>query len=81
MTAASGFRPCLAIVGSVLAFALLIEKAGLIPAVIATVLVSSLGSRQVRIREALILSLFLAVAMALLFVGFLDQPFTLIAGF
>lgn len=81
MTTPEGLRPGLAIVGSVLVFALLIERAGLVPAVTLTALVASLGSPNVNIRSAVMLSLGLAVAMALLFVGFLGQPFTLIAGF
>jgi NhaP-type Na+/H+ and K+/H+ antiporter len=78
---ASGLRPCLAIAGSVLAFALLIENAGLIPAVIGAVVIASRGSTTSRVGQALFLSLWLAAAMALLFVGFLDQPFTLLRGF
>jgi hypothetical protein len=62
-------------------FALLIERAGLIPAVMMTVLVASLGSATLRIRDALLLSMCMAVAMAILFVGLLDQPFILVAGF
>jgi hypothetical protein len=81
MTAHRGLRPCLAVTGSVLMFALLIENAGLIPAVIVTVVIASLGSPQVRLRNALILSVCLAAAMSLLFVRFLDQPFTLLRGF
>ena len=61
-------------------FALLIEKAGLIPAVTVTVVIASLGSPDVRIRDALMFAVCLAAAMSL-FVSLLDQPFTLLAGF
>jgi hypothetical protein len=81
MMAHPGLRPCLAITASVLMFALLIERAGLIPAVTVTVLIASMGSTAMAIRNALILSVCLAAAMSLLFVGFLDQPFTLLRGF
>jgi hypothetical protein len=81
MTAPAGLRPCVAITGSVLMFALLIEKAGLIPAVTVTVVIASLGSPDVRIRDALMFAVCLAAAMSLLFVSLLDQPFTLLAGF
>jgi hypothetical protein len=81
MTAGSGLRPCLAIVGSVLAFALLIERAGFLAAVMLTVLLASLGSRELSVRQALILAVAVAAVMAVLFVGLLDQPFKLVAAF
>jgi NhaP-type Na+/H+ and K+/H+ antiporter len=81
MNVHAGLRPCVAITASVLVFALLIEPAGLIPAVIAAVLVAGLGSRAIRLREVMIFAMCLAAAMALLFVGLLRQPFTVIAGF
>lgn len=74
-------RPCGAIVASVLVFAVLIERGGLIPAVILTVLVASQASRELRPRGALLLALGLAAFVSLIFVGLLAQPFTLIAGF
>ena len=73
-------RPCLAIAGSVLTFALLIERAGFLPAVLSTVLVASLASRELSALQAVILAVALAAALAGLFVGLLGQPFTLIAG-
>jgi putative tricarboxylic transport membrane protein len=76
----SALRPCLAISGSVLAFALLIERTGFLPAVVATVLVASLGAGTLTVRHALLLAITVAVVMAVLFVGLLDQPFTLVAG-
>ena len=76
----SALRPCLAIPGSVLAFALLIERTGFLPAVVATVLVASLGAGTLTVRQALLLAITVAVVMAILFVGLLDQPFTLVAG-
>lgn len=80
MTRYPALRPSLAVTSSVLAFALLIERAGLIPAVIATVLVAALGSRESHPRETVVLAVCLAAAMALLFVGLLGQPFNLLAG-
>ena len=73
-------RSCAAICGSVVAFALLIEIGGLIPATAAATFVASTGSRAVNIRDALILSVGVATAIALLFVGLLNQPFLLVAG-
>ena len=81
MTVPQGLRSCLAIAGSVLAFAWLIEPAGLLPAVMATVVVASLGDVERRTRRTLILSVCLAAAVWLVFVVLLDQPFSAIRGF
>lgn len=81
MTRHHGLQPVLSVTGSVLLFALLIENAGLVPAVAATVVVASLGSRSGSIREAFLLAAVLAAGMSLLFVGLLDQPFTLFPSF
>jgi hypothetical protein len=81
MTTPHGLQPVLSVTGSVLLFALLIENAGLIPAVAATVVVASLGSRSGNSREVFLLAAALAAGMSLLFVGLLDQPFSLFPGF
>ncbi len=80
VTVSSGTRACLAVSGSVLTFALLIELAGLLPAVVATVLVAAMGTRESRPRETLIFAACLAAVVALLFVGLLGQPITLLVG-
>lgn len=72
------FRPCLAISGSVIAFALLIERAGFPAAVMLTVLIASSGSRQLRVRQLLLLAVIIAAAMSIVFVGLLHQPFQLV---
>jgi hypothetical protein len=76
----ASIRPLLAVIGSVLSFALLIESAGLIPAVIISVLIASRGTRHPRVGEALLFGACLALAMSILFVMMLGQPFTLIRG-
>jgi hypothetical protein len=81
MTTRHGLQPVLSVTGSVLLFALLIENAGLVPAVVATVVVASLGYRSGSLREVFLLAAALAAGMSLLFVGLLDQPFPLFAGF
>ena len=81
VTQGSAMRPCLAIVGSVLAFASLIERAGFLPAVMATVVVASCGAGTLTLRQALLLAAIVATVMAFLFIGLLDQPFSLVAGF
>ena len=74
-------RPCLAIAGGVLAFALLIERVGYLAAVMSTVLITSCASRELNARQALMLAAVVTAVMALLFVGLLDQPFPLVAPF
>ena len=74
ISGASPIRAGLAVIGSVVCFALLIETAGLIPAVIVTVLVASRGSRDTKAREAVLFGICLAVAISVLFVALLHQP-------
>ena len=74
-------RPCLAIAASVFAFALLIERVGYLAAVMTTVFLASLGSRELNVRQALMLAVVVAAAMAGLFIGLLDQPLHLVAAF
>lgn len=79
-TVPPALRSCAAITGSVLAFALLVEAGGLIPATAVATFVASTGSRAANPRDALVLSVGVAAAMPLLFVGLLNQPFSLVAG-
>jgi hypothetical protein len=77
MTTPPALRPSLAIFSSVTVFALLVERAGFLAAVMLTVLVASLGSREFGARQAAVLAVAVATAMTLVFVGLLDQPFAL----
>jgi len=79
--AAFPIRSCAAITGGVLAFAFLIERAGLGLAVIAAVLISTLGFRGSRFGAGLIFGVGLAAATYVLFVGLLGQPIKLLPGF
>ena len=81
MKAGPAVQPCVAIACSVFAFALLIERVGYLAAVMLTVLIASYGSRELTVRQALLLSLVVTAVMAVLFVGLLDQPLRLVAGF
>ena len=78
IASASPLRAWLAVIGSVVCFALLIETAGLIPAVIVTVLVASRGSPDTQAREAVLFGICLAVAMSVLFVVLLNQPLAIV---
>ena len=77
MTAPPALRPSLAICGSVMTFALLVERAGFFAAVMLAVLIASLGSRELVPRQAVLLAVAVATAMAIVFIGLLDQPFAL----
>jgi hypothetical protein len=81
MKVSRGARACVAVSTSVAAFALLIESTGLLPAVVAAVMIAAQAAGAARLRDTLTLALCLAAAVALLFVGLLRQPFRLIAGF
>jgi uncharacterized Tic20 family protein len=78
IASAALLRAWLAVICSVVCFALLIERAGLIPAVIVTVLVASRGSRDRQAREALLFGIGLAVAVSVLFVVLLNQPLAMV---
>jgi hypothetical protein len=78
IASAALLRAWLAVVGSVVCFSLLIETAGLIPAVIVTVVVASRGSRATPAREAVLFGICLAVAISVLFVVLLNQPLAIL---
>ena len=77
MSATPAVRPALAVCGSVLAFALLIERLGFPATVMVTVLLASAGSREMNGRQSILLAAAVAAAMTAVFVGLLDQPFLL----
>jgi hypothetical protein len=66
---------------SLVLFGLLMEKAGFIPALVALVFVSAASGSEFKIVEVLLLTVFLTVASAALFIWGLGLPYTLIAGF
>jgi hypothetical protein len=78
VSATPAFRPGVAICGSVIAFALLIERLGFPATVMVTVLLASAGSRQMNGRQSLLLAVVVAAAMTAVFVGLLDQPLSLV---
>jgi hypothetical protein len=68
------WRPQLLIVAAIVVFGLLIERVGLAPAVVASTVVASLASNEMRWRETLLLAVGLAVLCVVLFVKLLGQP-------
>jgi hypothetical protein len=72
-----GWRPLAMVLGSIVTFGLLINRTGLVIAIIATSIVGGLASREVGRIELVLLSLGLAVFCVLVFVYGLSQPFDL----
>lgn len=70
-------RPLLLVTLSILVFALMLERFGLVPAIAATVLASCLGGHEFRWLEVAVLAAILAAASVLIFHLGLGLPFTL----
>src|SRR5262245_46520672 len=68
------FRPQIMIIAALVAFALLIERMGLLAAAAAVVLLGSLASRDARIIEMIVLAVLAAAAAVGLFIYLLGQP-------
>jgi len=68
------FKPLIAICGSFMAFALLIERAGLPAATIASMVVGAFGGPEFRLREQIILAIGFAIASVLVFIHALGLP-------
>ena len=75
------WRPAVLVLASILAFALLVERAGLAPATAALVVISGLADRSHTWKSLTGLFLVLLVAVYLVFERVLGIPFTLIVGF
>ncbi len=62
------FKPLLFVLGAVVAFGLLLRPAGLLVALAALVLISSLGSHEFKLRDVLLLIVGLAVLVLIVFI-------------
>lgn len=71
------WRPLVTITLAVVLFALLFERAGLIPSIFVLIVVGSMAQRKFSIVQALFVAAGLSVASWLLFVQFLQIPFDL----
>jgi hypothetical protein len=71
------WRPLMLITAAVLAFQLLIDRAGLIAATVAVVVVGAIAGRDARIAEVGALAAIMAVCTAVLFVHVLNLPLPL----
>lgn len=72
------WRPFTAIVGGVLLFAVTVERFGMVPALLALTLVSTLAGSKLRWRGALALGVSLCVLAALIFRVALEVPLPLL---
>ena len=66
---------------SLVLFGVLMERAGFIPALAALVFVAAASGREFRIMEVLLLTVFLTVTSAALFIWGLGLPYPLLKGF
>ena len=74
LLASVNWRPLFAVMASILVFALAMPRAGLLPAVFATVVVASLGDPRSRLRQTLLLAAGLAFAAWIVFIHALGLP-------
>ena len=72
------FRPLLLVCAGVMAFAFLIENAGLPAAIITTVIIAALGGQEFRWIEVVLLAIGIAVGAAAIFVYGLGLPMPLL---
>lgn len=75
------FRPLLLVLGAVLAFGLLLRPMGLIVALTVLVIVSSLGSPEFRLRDALLLTVGLTVLVIVVFIYGLSMTIPVLPAF
>lgn len=73
-------RPAILIVLSVVAFALLLQPAGLLPAIVALVALAVPAGREARFRDAVGIAAFLALLCVTIFKIGLEMSFPVIAG-
>jgi hypothetical protein len=75
------WRPVSCIVASMVAFGFLLPRFGLVGALLAMFLISSLGGREFRWREVLVLTVVMTAFAIGVFVYLLKLPFQLVPGF
>ena len=68
------------IVAAIIAFGLLIERAGVVVAILVSTMIAAFATREVRVREAIGLAIFLAALCVALFIYALGQPIPIFGG-
>lgn len=77
---AIGWRPLIAVLAAVVAFALLIGPAGLFAAILASTIISSLAVSGMRPLHVALLSVFLMVVAWVIFILILSLPINILPG-
>jgi hypothetical protein len=77
----NAWRALIVLPAALMLFGLMVERAGLIPAVLALCFVSAAAGSQFKFVEVLLLTLALTVVSVALFIWGLGLPYPLIAGF
>lgn len=75
------FKPILLVLGAVVAFGALLRPAGLVVALLALIIVSSLGSGEFRLREVLPLAIGLALLVLAVFIWGLSMTIPVLPAF
>lgn len=75
------FRPVVLPLAGILAFALLVDRAGLVPATLALVFISGIADPDHTVKSLTGLFGFLIVLVWVVFVNFIGVPFRMIVGF
>lgn len=75
------FRPLLLVLGAVVAFGLLLRPAGLLVALAALVIISSLGSHEFRLRDVLLLAAGLGALVLVVFIYGLSMTVPVLPAF
>lgn len=75
------WRPLIALTASLVCFALLLERGGLVAAIIATTVVSSLAAPGIRVLPTILLGVTLSALSTVLFIWLLGLPLTVFPDF
>ena len=75
-----GLRPLACVVASMLAFGALMPRAGLVPALVAMLVLAALGGREFRWRGVAVLTVVMTSFAVAVFVYLLKLPFPLVPG-
>lgn len=75
------FRPLLLVLGSVIAFGLLLRPAGLLVSLFVLIIISSFGGHDFRLRDVLLLSIGMAALMLTVFIYGLNMTIPVLPAF
>ncbi len=72
------FRPLVFVLLANIVFGIMLTWCGLVPAIILLTVIASLANKEYRLREIILLALFLALLSSIVFVGVLHMPIKLL---